>query len=122
MKIRIQGDSVRFRLSKSEVSDLVQTGRIADETHFGSSVFRYEIVSATNKSTMSADFADSCITLFAPVHLLENWDNDNRVGFSENLETSENSTLKLILEKDFKCLDNGDEDQSDFYDNPKLNC
>jgi len=30
--------------------------------------------------------------------------------------------LKLLLEKDFVCLDDTDEDQSDQYDNPNAKC
>ena len=35
MKIRIQGNSIRFRLSQSEVAKFHETGRIADSISFG---------------------------------------------------------------------------------------
>ena len=43
MKIRIDRDSVRYRLSKSEVEQLAREGFLEDHTSFGESTFAYAI-------------------------------------------------------------------------------
>ncbi|WP_431196056.1 DUF7009 family protein, partial [Maribacter litoralis] len=44
MKIRIKGDSVRFRLTQTEVKSLSENGKIYDSTNFGSIKFNYGVV------------------------------------------------------------------------------
>ena len=40
------------------------------------------------------------------------------VGLENEMEIAPGKILYLLLEKDFKCLDNTTEDQSDNYPNP----
>ncbi|WP_375587860.1 DUF7009 family protein [Flagellimonas aurea] len=42
MKIRIKGNSIRFRLTQSEVKQLSETGSIIETTEFGPSKFQYQ--------------------------------------------------------------------------------
>jgi hypothetical protein len=50
-----------------------------------------------------------------PELMAKNWATTEKVGFEET-----NGPLYLLVEKDFKCLDNVAEDQSDNYPNPLL--
>jgi hypothetical protein len=49
------------------------------------------------------------------------WYDSNQVGFERDMEVAPGVILKLLLEKDFACLDDTDEDQSDNYPNPLQN-
>lgn len=118
MKIRIHGNSVRFRLSKSEVATLENEGRLEESTDFGPAQFRYA-VTRSDDAELSARFADQTITLYIPAHLLAGWGANSTVGFEAHMPLSHGGSLYLLIEKDFKCLDNVAEDQSDNYDNPK---
>nr|WP_209444233.1 hypothetical protein [Pedobacter borealis] len=51
-----------------------------------------------------------------PEKMVEELVNTDKVGFS-NLS----GPVSLLIEKDFTCLDNVEEDQSDNYPNPHLN-
>lgn len=118
MKIRIQGNSVRFRLSKTEVGRLENEGHLEETTDFGPAQLHY----AVQKSTVTellARFEHHKITLEVPERLLTGWSANNTVGFEGNMPLADGSSLFMLIEKDFKCLDNVDEDQSDNYDNPK---
>lgn len=118
MKIRIQRNSVRFRLSKSEVGQLENEGYIEETTDFGASILTYA-VQRSAASELTADFEQHKITLHVPGNLLKGWGSNGTVGFEGNMPVSDGNWLFLLIEKDFKCLDNVSEDQSDNYDNPK---
>jgi hypothetical protein len=115
MKIRIKGNSLRYRLTKTDVERFSDEGYLEEETAFGNRVLTYALqVYGSNK--LSAGFEDNKITLFMPEHMAEDWAATDKVGFEET-----NGPLYLLIEKDFKCLDNVAEDQSDNYPNPLLN-
>jgi len=119
MKIRIRGNSVRFRLSMSEVEALSQKGYFEECTSFPSGVFKYAIRAAAGIDTLSAGFEDDTITLLVPDREARAWAGSSEVGYRHNLDLPGGKQLALLLEKDFACLDEREEDQSDNYPNPK---
>lgn len=119
MKIRILGNSLRFRLTRSEVDTLCTKGYIEDQTTFDTSVFTYAVKLVEASAKLSAKFNNNTISLNLPVSLGNNWHQTEQVGFSETMEFKNEGTLLLLLEKDFTCLDERLEDQSDNYPNPK---
>ena len=115
MKIRIKGNSVRFRLTQSEVKQLCEQGNVNESTSFGDTKFHYAVKIDAEKNHMTAEFKNQNITLFLPKKLGKGWYENDKVGFEHR-----QNDLYLLLEKDFTCLDNTMEDQSDNYPNPKL--
>ncbi len=122
MKIRIKGNSLRIRLSKSEVELFAKEGMVEERTEFVNSTLIYS-VKRTGSETMSADFVNGNISLFVPGHLLEQWAFSNLVGLDYNMLLPKGNYLYLLLEKDFKCIDaEVSEDQSDYFENPAKSC
>ena len=119
MKIRILGNSVRFRLTRSEVKTLCTKGYIENQTKFNTDVFTYAVRLVADSEKLNSQFRDNTITLNLPQSLGSNWHKTEQVGFSETTAFSNNGSLSLLLEKDFTCLDERLEDQSDNYPNPK---
>jgi hypothetical protein len=119
MKIRILGNSLRFRLTRSEVDTLCTKGYIENQTTFDTAVFTYAIKLVTDSEQLTAQFENNTISLNLPKSLGNNWHQTEQVGFSETMEFKNNDSLFLLLEKDFACLDERQEDQSDNYPNPK---
>ena len=118
MKIRIKGNSVRLRLSKSEVDSFGEQGYVEEQTQFGSTALTYAL-QRYNGEQMKADFTDGKVTMYLPEQLAEQWKDERKVGFDAMMPLPGGNELYLLLEKDFKCLDaTGGEDQSDNYDNP----
>lgn len=117
MKIRIKGNSIRFRLTKTEVAQLTKTGAIEENTIIGNTTFKYAVIMDMNAShsNLHAHFFNQKITLYLPKDLGTDWFESDRVGFEDYQKD-----LHLLLEKDFTCLENREEDQSDNYPNPKL--
>lgn len=122
MKIRIKGNSVRYRLSKTDVDILIHQGYHEEQTSFGPTVLKYAIQKQEGATELSATYDDHKITTFIPATFLDGWDTNNVVGTDARMPIDNNETLYLLIEKDFKCLDDTTEDQSDNYDNPNQTC
>jgi hypothetical protein len=112
MKIRIKGNSLRYRLTRSDVDKFSAEGYIEETIDFGTQTLTYGL-QQNRFNNLSALFENNKITLFIPAALANEWTLTDRVGF-EHLHNG----LSLLVEKDFKCLDNVAEDQSDNYPNP----
>ncbi len=84
--------------------------------------FGYCLQKKIAATEITASYDDDKITMFVPETLLADWPENNVVGFDANMPIGENKSLYLLLEKDFKCLDNVTEDQSDNFENPNKTC
>ncbi len=120
MKIRIKDNSVRFRLTQTEVQALSKKGHVEAHTDFGNQMFVYRVRLKENLNTLQANFLDGMVTLEVPRKWGEDWYENDTVGLEYIQKTESDKELYLLLEKDFTCLDNTLEDQSDNYPNPKL--
>tara|TARA_R110002126_G_scaffold5_5_gene82 strand:+ start:576 stop:950 length:375 start_codon:yes stop_codon:yes gene_type:complete len=118
MKIRIQGNSVRYRLTRSEVATLKQDGYYKEQTAFNGKNFTYAVAAKENISNLQAEFQGDTITLFLPKNESIKWPDNERVGYENKMVLNNGQVLNLLLEKDFVCLDERTEDQSDNYPNP----
>ncbi|MEO8771563.1 MAG: hypothetical protein ABI402_15825 [Ferruginibacter sp.] len=122
MKIRIKGNSVRLRLSRSEVAKLDKTGYLEEQTLFIENKFIYALKAIDEGNELSVTFANNKITVLIPKFLIEDWPENNRVGFEAKMKLTEADSLYLLVEKDFICVDETTEDQSDNYQNPNKTC
>ncbi len=68
---------------------------------------------------MYARFEQQEICIYMPAAWQKSWYESDRVGFNQHLKNPDGSSLYLLVEKDFVCLDETVEDQSDNYPNPK---
>jgi hypothetical protein len=121
MKIRIKGNFVRFRLTKSEVASISEQGYLEEQTVFGPApdqIFTYALQSKEGIHQLEASFENNRITLFIPAAEALTWYHSERVGFENDTDNGTEHPLHLLLEKDFVCLDETAEDQSDNYPNP----
>ncbi|RYE36624.1 MAG: hypothetical protein EOP42_02720 [Sphingobacteriaceae bacterium] len=123
MKIRIKGNSIRLRLSKSEIDLFGREGYLEEKTEFLDSTFCYAIQKLFDGNSLDASFSGQKLTVFVPQSVMQEWINTDVVGFNHYLPLSEEKTLFLLIEKDYKCIDGDEsEDQSDYYDNPVKTC
>ncbi len=120
MKLRIKGNTIRFRLTKSEVEYFGKENQLEEKTEFGNSILTYSL-KTTDAENLSAGFSNNMISLFIPQHLAKEWTTTEKVGLESEMETGNGKKLFLLLEKDYKCLDMVAEDQSDNYENPLRN-
>jgi hypothetical protein len=112
MKIRIKGNALRYRLTRSDLDKFSAEGYIEETIDFGRQTLTYAL-QQNRLSNLSVVFEDNKITLFMPFAMVNEWSLTEKVGFRY-----EDNGLFLLVEKDFKCLDDVMEDQSDNYPNP----
>lgn len=122
MKLRIKGNSIRIRLTKTEVATICNTGYLEEQTNFGATKLVYALERTAKGTAFDAAFEDSKITVYIPETLTRNWADNDVVGFDARVPVNEVNELYLLVEKDFVCLDETTEDQSDNYENPNKSC
>ncbi|QNK63684.1 hypothetical protein H7F33_04065 [Pedobacter sp. PAMC26386] len=112
MKIRIKGNSLRYRLTRSDLATVTKEGYIEENTDFGQQTLIYAL-KVTETEELKAEFINSQLTLFISAAMVKEFADTDQVGFSH-----QSGPLHLLIEKDFTCLDNVEEDQSDNFPNP----
>ena len=125
MKIRIQGNSLRLRLTQSEVQQLAGLGKVEAVIRFGASPAQQLVYSLelNSEAEMSAAYADGHIRVFVPRAAALAWANSEQVGLEHEQPLDDNSSLRILVEKDFQCLtDRAHEDESDHFPNPSSHC
>jgi hypothetical protein len=122
MKIRIKSNSIRIRLTKTEVENFSNEGFIEEKTEFGNNDFSYRIESSATHQELTAAYIENRIVIYIPMAIAKNWTSTDQVGFENKMDIGNDKHLFLLIEKDFVCLDNTVEDQSDNYPNPNAVC
>ena len=119
MKLRIQGNSLRLRLTRKEVEELHDRGRIESRIEFapGHSL-TYALEGSSQADSVSASFHDAAIVVTAPIPALREWVESDRVS----IEGPSPATLRLLIEKDFQCLHKPDQRDPDAYPHPQASC
>ena len=125
MKIRIQANSIRLRLSQSEVQAFAETGRVEERIQFGTGPGEslVYIVERAAGRQLSAAYAVGQIIVFVPADACSEWAATDQVGIESEMDLGDGGTLRILVEKDFKCLtERAGEDESDNFPNPNLSC
>ena len=123
MKIRIKGNSIRYRLTKTEIDNFGKHGWLEEKTEFlNGHSFHYCLERKTGIENMEASFSGNRICIFVPEKIASEWTTTDIVGFDTKMKIGEGKELFLLIEKDFVCLDHTLEDQSDNYENPNKAC
>ena len=120
MKIRLNGNSIRYRLSKTDIANFGEHGLIEEKTEFlNNQSFYYCLQKKEGINNIEASFSSNRICIFVPENIAAEWTTTDVVGFDSNISLGEGKELLLLIEKDFVCLDQTLEDQRDNYPNPK---
>ena len=126
MKLRIRGNSLRLRLSRGEVNELAERGRVDDGIAFGAGPdarFGYSAVCADDASLLSARLGAGSIVVTLPGSLARAWAASDDVGLEGEQPIGNGDVLRLLVEKDFACLTTRTgEDDTDAFPNPNVSC
>lgn len=124
MKVRISGNSIRFRLKQPEVSYFRLHGKITEVTAFGpepADQLRF-ILEVSSAPELGVHFEASTTTVRVPQELAAKWTGTELVGFDGKVEAGKGQQMDLLVEKDFACLDAPEEDNAGAYPNPNAVC
>ena len=119
MKLCIQGNSLRLRLSQSEVSQFSKTGFVEDSIQFAPGrSFAYTLESLSKLSAPQALYANGGLRIQVPGADATDWVRSDRVGVSGDQPLESGKCLSILIEKDFQCLHGDEPRDPDAYRNP----
>jgi hypothetical protein len=119
MKLRIRGNSVRFRLSRAEMAQLEQRGVVLDSVDFGSGGHIEYGLEVGSTDSLAASYAPDRIRVVVPAEMVQQWVRPEEVGLHGVQSLPGGGELRIHVEKDFACLSprEGDDD-ADSFPNP----
>ncbi len=116
MKIRCVDNSIRLRLTKSDLEHLRDTGKVEITLAFPcSQSFVFSLKTVVDQKTASAQLESSRMTVVLPLSDARTWAGTDQVGLSYQISTSESENLELLIEKDFPCKTREDEDKANTF-------
>lgn len=121
MKLRLSGQSIRLRLLRSEVAQLIEKGCVQELLFLGpedSDTFSYALETDAQAADMKMRHSNGKIAVLLPFELAKTWADTEQVGLYATMNMEGNRSLDLIVEKDFACLDLSDADNEDTFPNP----
>jgi hypothetical protein len=118
MKLRIHDDTIRLRLTQSEVSRIAAGLGVESVCRFPDrAVLTYALVVA-DTSAIAARLCDGRVEVTLPRNDATRWATSNNVALQR--DARDNGGLQILVEKDFACIEPRDgDDAADLYPNPK---
>ena len=115
MKLRIQGNSLRFRLTQTEVACLHDSGRVEAAIRFPPGRdLRYAIASSPHVAEVSVDYECDSISVLLPRAAAAAWAESSQVS----IVGSRHLSVQVLVEKDFQCLHKPAERDPNGYRHP----
>jgi hypothetical protein len=116
MKLRFQGNTLRLRLSQSDVTRFAESGRVEEQVIFApGQTLGYVIESGAvnGADAIRASFDDGTIRVTIPSPVATHWIEGNEVGIEGS-----HGPLHILVEKDFQCLHRDAPQDADAFPNP----
>lgn len=120
MKLRIRDNSIRLRLSRTEVVSVNSNGLVRGKVQFaGSNSFDYVLESSPATVKPEAHISNNMLTVRVPQMDVNQWAESEQVSISSEQILDDGGLLKILVEKDFACLVAREgEDESDLFPHP----
>jgi uncharacterized protein DUF7009 len=121
MKLRIKGNSLRLRITPSELTRLLDRGRIEETVYFASDPdarLTYALEQIPDADRITVRYTPGEVTVLVSSSAAQCWAGGRDPGLYGQAMT-DHGILELALERDFACLDKSDKDNLDTFPNPK---
>ena len=82
MKLRIKGNTVRLRLTRSEVTTVGEGGRVQEITLFGPQAQFCYTLEAVDTPHVEAEYSNNTLTIRVPRTTANDWASTDLVGIS----------------------------------------
>jgi hypothetical protein len=120
MKLRIQGSSVRLRVSQSELARLIEDGSIENTISLApdpTATLTYSLELMSAAMPIALAYAPQRISMLVSTAAATDWSTSNKVGIYGTIDSA-GGPLELLVEKDFACLDGDEAANADTFPNP----
>ena len=121
MKVRIKGNSLRFRVTQSELARLIVAGRIEQTIYFSpaeDSRLTYVLEHQSSSSSTTLRYQPHEVAIVLSTADVRSWGESIQVGIYSAVDLGVHGVLDLLVEKDFACLDLSDAENVDTFPNP----
>lgn len=120
MKLRVRDNSIRLRLTRSEVESVQTDGLVRGRVPLaGGSNFDYVLESSPATVKPEAHMSNNVLTVRVPEQQILAWSASEEVSIAGTQNLGEGIELSILVEKDFACLTPREgEDESDMYPHP----
>lgn len=108
MKLRVHDNSLRLRLSQSDVAQLRETGHVEEKLALPGRALIYSVAAAP-VSEIEASFEGDRVAVTVPTALARKWIDSDQVGIEGP---------QVLIEKDFQCLHRASSEDADGFPNP----
>lgn len=123
MKLRVLDNSIRLRLTRTEVDCVRRDGLVRGRVAFtGSHAFEYILESSPATVNPEAHISNNVLTVSVPESDIEQWATTEQVSIQSTQHLDHGAQLAILVEKDFACLaPRAGEDESDMFPHPREN-
>lgn len=120
MKLRVLDNSIRLRLTRSEVDAVNDSGLVRVRVRFaGSNTFDYVLESSPATVKPEAHISNNVLTVRLPEMDVQQWAASEQVSIRSAQLLDGDDQLTILVEKDFQCLAPREgEDESDMFPHP----
>ena len=121
MKLRIRDNSIRLRLTQTEVDVIRAQGLVRGHTRFaGGNSFGYLLESSPATVKPEAHISNNVLTVRVPQQEIRQWADSDQVSIAAAQVLDDGDELNILVEKDFACLAPREgEDESDMFPHPQ---
>ena len=122
MKLRINGNSMRLRLARSEVARLLSGVRLEEVIHFApepNAQLTYALQQDSTVVVPTVSYFRNTVEILLPAAQANTWGMTDQVGIAHEIPVGSFGTLALLVEKDFACLDRSEVENQDTFANPR---
>jgi hypothetical protein len=106
MKLRLEENSLRLRLSEAEVQQFAATGRVAYTIAFGPApgqMLEYaleRLPEASPTAIVQVRYEAGALAVEVPATMARNWTDTENIGFKGQVLVAEGQELRILVEKD----------------------
>jgi hypothetical protein len=114
VKIRIKGNSIRFRLTQTEMGQLAAGLALRDAVEFSPSARLVWLLEPASVAAIESSFDDATVSVRLPQSDVAAWSSSDNEGMYGTC-----GTLQIAVEKDFACQHRtGSPEESDAFPRP----
>ncbi|MFK8057966.1 MAG: hypothetical protein AB8F78_17700 [Saprospiraceae bacterium] len=123
MKLRIRDNSLRLRITKTELKTFAAEKKVTCTINFPGGEKMEYVLAWSADETYSASFSGNSVFAAVAKTAGQKWLQESEVSIDHKLAISDGSPFRLLVEKDFQCLsERKEEDESDMFVNPNTHC